>query len=120
MEVKILSIIYITLFIVLSITLYFVMIPSNQEYRDYRKSRRILGSAFLIVGTIGTLRVMFPPTVPDGYTDFLAFIGLCYIFTFFNYLSFLYIIETSAPVRKQVMKIAIIFAPILTAISLAG
>ena len=63
MESRILSIIYVTLFLVLGVALYVVIIPSKKEYNDYKKSRHILGSGFMLVAFAGIIRLLcFPPT----------------------------------------------------------
>jgi hypothetical protein len=49
------------MFALLSLVLYMVIIPSKQEYKDYKKARRILGFAFMMVAVLEILRILFPP-----------------------------------------------------------
>lgn len=102
MDSRIFSIIYVTLFLVLSLALYVVIIPSKNEYNDYKKSRRILGFGMFLVASAGIIRLLcFPPTKEISYIGHFAMTGLSLIFTSLNFISFLYLIETSRLKRKE-------------------
>ena len=108
MDSRIFSIIYITLFIVLSVALNVVIIPSKQEYNDYKKSRRILGFGFFLIASSIIIRLLcFPPTQEVGFRGFFAIASLSLVFNTLNFISFLYMIETSRPKRKMLKKISI-------------
>ena len=121
MGIRIFSIIYVTLFLVLSVALFVVIIPSKNEYKDYKKSRHILGSGFVLLAMAITIRqLFFPHTNEIGFTGFFAVSIISYIFNCLNFISFLYMIETSRPKRKVLKKISIAIASILLAGGLTG
>lgn len=109
MDRLIFSIIYVTLYLVLSVALYVVIIPSKNEYNDYKKSRRILGFGFLLIASAGIIRLLcFPPTKEVSFIGQFAVTCLSLIFNSLNYISFLYLIETSRPKRKVLKKITLV------------
>ena len=121
MGIRIFSIIYVTLFLVLSVALFVVIIPSKNEYKDYKKSRRILGSGFILLAlAIGVRQLCFPHTDKIGFIGFFAVSILSYVFNCLNFISFLYMIETSRPKRKVLKKISIVIASILATGGLTG
>ena len=121
MGIRIFSIIYVTLFLVLSVALFVVIIPSKNEYKDYKKSRHILGSGFVLLAMAITIRqLFFPHTNEIGFTGFFAVSIISYLFNCLNFISFLYMIETSRPKRKVLKKISIAIASILLAGGLTG
>ena len=121
MDIQVFSIIYVTLFLVLSVALFVVIIPSKNEYKDYKKSRRILGSGFvLLAGAIAVRQLCFPHTNEIGFIGFFAISILSYVFNCLNFISFLYMIETSRPKRKILKKISIAVAAVLVTGGLAG
>ena len=114
MDIRIINAIYITLFFVLSIALYVIIIPSKKEYTDYRKSRHIMASALMLTSILGLLRSLFPTIEIQHYVQICITLMVCYIFTCLNYISFMYMIETSRPMRKRVKKISLaVLAPVL-------
>jgi heme A synthase len=60
MNPNLLNIIHITVFFLLSLTLFWIIIPSKQEYIEYKKARRILGFALMLVALSTALRELFP------------------------------------------------------------
>lgn len=121
MESQILSIIYVTLFLVLGVALYLVIIPSKKEYNDYKKSRHILGSGFMLVAFAGIIRLLcFPPTNEISFIGSFAVTILSLVFTSLNFISFLYMIETSRPKRKVLKKIALICAITVAVSGISG
>lgn len=106
---------------VLSVALYVVIIPSKNEYNDYKKSRRILGFGMFLVASAGIIRLLcFPPTKEISYIGHFAMTGLSLIFTSLNFISFLYMIETSRPKRKVLKKISIACALTVAAVGCIG
>lgn len=120
MDIRIIEVIYITLFLVLSVVLYVVIIPSKKELSDYRKSRRIMATALMLTSILGVLRLLFPPTPDQLYAERCVTLVVSYIFTCLNYISFMYMIETSRPMRKKAKKAAFIFLVPTLALGLAG
>lgn len=117
---RIFTIVYITLFFTLSVILYFVHNDANVERKDYKKSRRIMSFALFAVSILGTVRTIVKPHHENLYTDHVILIGICYIFTFLNYLGFLYMIETSSKRRQSVVKFGIIAFPIVAISAACG
>ena len=114
MESRMIGAIYITLFLILSVVLYVVIIPSKKEYTEYRKSRHIMATALMLASLIGFLRLVFPPANEWRHAQSCITLMLSYAFTCLNYISFMYMIETSRPTRKRVKKVSfIILAPVL-------
>ena len=111
---------YTTLFLVLSITLFFVKIPGSENNNDYRKSRISLGGGLFLIAALGVSHIIYPEVHLNEYSSFGFMLALCYIFTFLNYLSFLYMIESSHKKRIQIMKIAVYVAPFMAALFIAG
>ena len=121
MNIHLLSLIYITLFLVLSVALFVVIIPSKNEYKDYKKSRQILGYGFVLLAmAIGIRQLCFPKTMEIGFIGFFAVSILSFVFNCLNFISFLYMIETSRPKRKVLKKISIGLAAIMLAGGLLG
>lgn len=117
---KIFTIVYITLFFTLSIILYFVNNDTSEGRKDYKKSRRIMSFALFAVSLLGTIRTIVKPHHENLYTDHVILLGICYIFTFLNYLGFLYMIETASVRRQNVIKFGIIAFPIVGICASAG
>ena len=74
MEHTLIAAINIAIFIVLSMMLYVVIIPSKKEFSDYRKSRRILGFAFMMIAVLGIIRLIFKPEADKQYMDICVII----------------------------------------------
>lgn len=113
-------IIYTTLFLVLGIALFFVKIHTFEKNKDYRKSRISLGTGLSLIAVLGVSHLVFPQVHFDEFTSFGLMLTLCYFFTFLNYLSFLYMIETSHNRRIQILKIAVFVAPFMAALFFIG
>lgn len=107
MEHTLIAVINIAIFIVLSMMLYVVIIPSKKEFSDYRKSRRILGFAFMMIAVLGIIRLIFKPEADKQYMDICVIILFSLVYNTLIFLSFLYLIETSRPKRKVVKKITL-------------
>lgn len=98
------SIVFATLFFVLSAAMFVVMIPQKKEYEHYKKSRFSLGTAFFLLGLIGLLENDFLHPTLDDYIKFSFMSMICLTFTALNYLSFFYISETAQVRLKTVIK----------------
>lgn len=120
MESAIIRVIYITMFALLSIVLYLVIIPSKQEFPNYTKARRILGFAFMMIAVMETLRLLFPPAGLKRFMDFAVVVIFSMIFTSLNFVSFLYMLESSRVKRKQVKKTAVLSSIMLLALGVTG
>lgn len=120
MDKELIRVIYITMFALLSLVLYMVIIPSKQEYKDYKKARRILGFAFMMIAVLEILRILFPPAGLKRFLDLAVVILFSHIFTSLTFVSFLYMIETSRPKRKVVKKAAVISAILIVALGITA
>lgn len=118
--IDIFYIMHTTVFFMLSIALYMVIIPSKKEFADYRKSRRILGFAFMMISVLGALRILFPPTEDKSYLDYIIILVFCLVFNCLNFISFLYMIETSRPKRKTTKKTAVISGVLILSLAVSG
>ena len=95
-----LNILYIILFSVLGVFTCFMHIPKEVSFSGYRKSRLILGGAFFFMAAYCVLR-FFKPQNLDVYVDFWILSIVSLLFSWLNYTSFLYIIDTSYSIRKN-------------------
>lgn len=120
MEIKILQLIHITMFFLLSLSLYMVVIPSKQEFVNYKKSRRILGFALMMIVIMEVLRLLFPPAGLKRFMDLTIVITFSFTFTSLVFISFLYITEAARAVRQQVKKNSVITLVLLVALGVTG
>ena len=120
MEIKILQLIHLTMFFLLSISLYMVVIPSKQEFVNYKKSRRILGFALMMIVAMEVLRLLFPPAGLKRFMDLAIVIIFSFSFTSLVFISFLYITEAARNVRQQVKKNSVITLVLLVALGVTG
>lgn len=120
MELKIIQLIHITMFFLLSISLYMVVIPSKQEFVNYKKSRRILGFAFMMIVTMEILRLLFPPAGLKRFLDLVIIIVFSFSFTSLVFISFLYMIEAPRPTRQMIKKISLISLILLISLGFTG
>ncbi len=118
MATKIFGIIYITFFFTLGLLLFFVVF--QKEYKDYRISRRLMGVALIFVSILGILRILVHPHFTNPYADIFILCGICYVFSFLSYQSFLYMIETSKDKRTNILKKAVFASPTIIAAVLLG
>lgn len=120
MNPNLLNIIHITVFILLSLTLFWIIIPSKQEYIEYRKARRILGFALMLVAISTAFRILFPAHGLRRFLELVSIVTFAHIFTSLNFISFLYLISTSRPLRKVYKKTALISGILLLCLGIAG
>ena len=96
-----LNIAYVILFAMLGLFTLFVHIPSEEViWTSYRKSRKTLGISFLLMAAYCILRSIHPQYL-DEYGDFWLLTVVSLIFSWLNYTSFLYIINTEHTIRKH-------------------
>lgn len=120
MEIKLLQIIHMTIFSLLSVSLYMVVIPSKKEFINYKKSRRILGFAFMMIVILEILRALFPPTGLKRFLDIAIIIVFSLVFTSLIFVSFLYMIEAPRSERQKIKKTAVISAILCFLMGLTG
>lgn len=120
MNPNLLNIIHITVFFLLSITLFWIIIPSEQEYIEYKKARRILGFALMLVAISTAFRILFPAHGLRRFLELVSIVTFAHIFTSLNFISFLYLISTSRPLRKVYKKTALISGILLLCLGIAG
>ena len=114
----IVNIIHTTLFCMLSVALYVVIIPAKQEFYDYKRARRILGFAMALIAIMNIFRHLFPAKEKMEFMDVSIVLVACMAFTSLNFISFLYMIESSRPYRKLSKKVAIISSILAAAVGL--
>ena len=112
-----LNVAYVILFAVLGAFTCFMHIPKSSEFSGYRKSRMILGGAFFMMAGYCVLRALAPQNHYDVYFDFWVLTVVSLLFSWLNYTSFLYIIDSSYTIRKNFI---IDGAIPLTAMALTG
>jgi preprotein translocase subunit Sss1 len=120
MNPNLLNIIHITVFFLLSLTLFWIIIPSKQEFIEYKKARRILGFALMLVALSTALRELFPAHGLRRFLELVSIVIFAHIFTSLNFISFLYLISTSRPLRKVYKKTALISGILLLCLGIAG
>ena len=120
MNPNLLNIIHITVFFLLSITLFWIIIPSKQEFIEYKKARRILGFALMLVAISTAFRILFPAHGLRRFLELVSIVTFAHIFTSLNFISFLYLISTSRPMRKVYKKTALISGILLLCLGIAG
>lgn len=120
MNPNLLNIIHITVFFLLSLTLFWIIIPSKQEYIEYKKARRILGFALMLVALSTAFRELFPAHGLRRFLELVSIVIFAHIFTSLNFISFLYLISTSRPLRKVYKKTALISGILLLCLGIAG
>jgi AraC-like DNA-binding protein/preprotein translocase subunit Sss1 len=120
MNPNLLDIIHITVFFLLSLTLFWIIIPSKQEYIEYKKARRILGFALMLVAISTAFRILFPAHGLRRFLELVSIVTFAHIFTSLNFISFLYLISTSRPLRKVYKKTALISGILLLCLGIAG
>ena len=120
MNPNLLNIIHITVFLLLSLTLFWIIIPSKQEFIEYKKARRILGFALMLVAISTAFRILFPAHGLRRFLELVSIVTFAHIFTSLNFISFLYLISTSRPLRKVYKKTALISGILLLCLGIAG
>lgn len=120
MNPNLLNIIHITVFFLLSLTLFWIIIPSKQEFVEYKKARRILGFALMLVAISTAFRILFPAHGLRRFLELVSIVTFAHIFTSLNFISFLYLISTSRPLRKVYKKTALISGILLLCLGIAG
>lgn len=111
-------IVFALVFAILGLFLIFLHIPKTDEFKYYRQSRRILGTAFLIM----TLYCLIEPALPDEkqYSHTCLLILFSLIFSWLNYSTFLTLIYTSRIVRRSFFLDGIIPISIMLVVALIG
>lgn len=104
----------------LSVALYVVIIPAKQEFHDYKRARRILGFAMALIAIMNLFRLLFPATEKLEFLDVSIVLVTGMAFTSLNFISFLYMIESSRPYRKLSKKVAIATSILAAAIGIVA
>ena len=92
---------YTILFLVLGMFSFFTnMKLEDKKWDGYHKSRKILGSAFFLMTGYCILRSLHPQYL-DNYGDFWLLTVVSLLFSWLNYTSFLYLINTQYQIRKR-------------------
>lgn len=120
MDSSIISIIYSTLYFVLSAAMYVVLVPQKEKFQDYKKARRTMGTAFLLIGLFGLYRST--ANVPEGkiHLIFCTICFICLVFATLNFLGFLYISETSNAHIRKIFRRSLLGGAVIITSSAAG
>lgn len=110
----------VTMFFILSMVLYFVNIPTKTEYTNYKKARRIIGFALLMIVVIEILRFLFPVTGLKRFLELVSLIVFSFVFTSLSFVSFLYMLEVPRKERQIIKKNATICAVLLLCLGITG
>lgn len=110
----------VTMFFILSMVLYFVNIPSKPDYINYKKARRIIGFALLMIVAIQILRICFPVTGLKRFLELVSLIFFSFVFTSLSFVSFLYMLEVPRRERQIIKKNATICAALLLCLGITG
>lgn len=90
---------FVIIFATLSIFAFMIHLPTTVEYKNYRKSRYILGSAFTIMALYCVFRLIVPQLQHD-FEQFWVLIFVSLIFSWLNYTSFLFLINTEHKIKR--------------------
>jgi len=110
---------YAIIFALLGLFTIFVHMPQHSELGGYRKSRNLLGSAFIMMAVYCIVN-MLTPDHHIAYVNFwtLAFVSL--VFSWLNYTSFLYLIDASYKVRHSFIIDGVIPATLMLVLGIMG
>lgn len=115
-----LNIAYVILFAMLGLFTLFIHIPSEEAiWVSYRKSRKTLGGAFLLMTAYCILRSIHPQYL-DEYVDFWLLTVVSLLFSWLNYTSFLYLINTEHTIRKHFIIDGLIPISLMIVLGLLG
>lgn len=110
---------YITIFALLGILILSIHLPNKQTFRNYRSARRTLGSAFFTMTFYCTLRVFLHYDHGD-YGDFWLLILFSFIFSWLNYATFLFLLDTPRYKTKIFIKDGLYPISLMAIIGVAG
>ena len=85
---------FVIIFVLLGIFMLLLYIPKDELFRNYRKGRLILGTGFIIMAVYCIIRILIPQSQHD-YTDFFLQLVFSFIFSWLNYSSFLFFMDSS-------------------------
>lgn len=120
MPSNIISIIYSTLYFVLSAAMFVVLVPQKEQFQDYKKARKTMGTAFMLIGLFGLYRSTVTAPPGKSHIIFCIICLLSLVFATLNFLGFLYISETSNARIRKVFRGFLLGAAIITTCSIAG
>lgn len=88
------------IFAVLSVLTFFMYMSRNEEFKNYRKSRFVLGSGFAFMTFYCVFRLCVPQQI-DNYQHFWVLVLVSLIFSWLNYTAFLFLINSEHKVRRH-------------------
>lgn len=91
---------FVIIFVVLGVLTIFMHMPKGDEYRNYRKSRVILGGGFTLMAVYCISRLIYPQTQND-FEQFWVLIFVSLLFSWMNYTAFLYLINSEYKIRRH-------------------
>lgn len=90
---------FVIIFVTLGLFAFYMHIPRTDEYKSYRRSRYILGLAFVIMALYCLYRLIAPQG-QDDYEQFWALIFVSLIFSWLNYTSLLFLINAEHKIKR--------------------
>lgn len=91
---------YTIIFALLGLFVLFTHTPHHNMLGGYRKSRTLLGSAFIMMALYCIMRLLLPEHEVD-YVNFWLLMFVSLVFSWLNYTSFLFLIDASYKVRRS-------------------
>lgn len=91
---------FVIIFTVLCVLTLFMHMPKDDSFRSYRKSRYILGAAFALMAVYCIFRLCIIQHQND-YLHFWILIFISLIFSWMNYTSFLFLINSDHKIRRH-------------------
>ncbi len=91
---------YVIIFSLLGLFALFMHVPHSLQLGGYRKSRILLGSAFIMMAVYCTTCLLMPKH-QNEYFNFCLLAVVSLIFSWLNYTSFLFLIDASYKVRRS-------------------
>jgi len=110
---------YSLIFGILGTLMFFLHMPKEKGMESYKKSRNVLGIAFLLMTAYCILRLFIPQHHGD-YVDFWILTTITLVFTWLSYSSFLFLIETPRYLTKHFFIDGIIPTLLMLACGITG
>lgn len=110
---------YVIIFAFLGLFSMVMHVSKDEQFRNYRKSRKILTGAFFMMAAYCATRLISPYSRGE-YLDFWLFVVVSFIFSWLNYTAFLVLISAEHKVRRHFVLDGIIPAVLFLVVGLIG
>lgn len=91
---------FVIIFVVLGVLTLFMYMPKFTEFKNYRKSRYILGAGFMLMAAYCVFR-LFIPQEQNDYMPFWTLIFVSLVFSWLNYTALLYLISADYKAHRS-------------------